>query len=173
MITAEHILAASFGPAPLGAFSLLSLCLPMSSSSPVDEAMSVLASAEARVIGVSLSHLAAETKRNADAVVAINESLHILTRLEQAQGNVLDSLRDGRIKMEQHERRLIDIEKEMPALKEARRWVVTGVLAGIGMMGLALVKLVLVDVPRIPQYVTQAPAYAAPQPAPVPPAARP
>lgn len=167
MSTLSRILSAG----PLAAS--IPLLLQMSNQAS-DDAMSVLASAEARILGVMLSQLASETKRNADAVVAINESLHVLTRLEQGQGHVLDSLKEGRIKMEKHESRLQEIEKHMPALIESRRWVVSGVLAGVGMIALALVKLVILDVPRIPAYspaIYATPAPAPQQPAPAAPAA--
>lgn len=124
-----------------------------------------LTSAEARIIATSLSHLAQETKRNADAVAAIGESLHILTRLEETQANVVDKLKEGSMRMTDHEKRLQRVEQELPGLQETRKWVVAGVLAGISMMGGALIKLVVVDVPRMQQY---APASAQ---APVPPAA--
>lgn len=143
-------------------------------SPAADDAMSVLASAEARILGVMLSQLASETKRNADAVIAINETLHVLTRLEQGQGHVLDSLKEGRITMGKqadriaeiekhmpdllkHSERLAKIEPHMPGLIETRKWVVGGVIAGVSMICLALVKLVIIDIPRIPVY-SQPPA---------------
>lgn len=117
-----------------------------------------LTSAEARIIATSLAHIAQETKRNADAVAAIGESLHILTRLEASQANVVDKLREGSIRMTNHEDRLSLVERELPGLRETRKWVVAGVLAGISMMGGALVKLVIVDVPRMQQYAPVQPA---------------
>lgn len=149
-------------------------------SPAADDAMSVLASAEARILGVMLSQLASETKRNADAVVAINETLHVLTRLEQGQGHVLESLKEGRITMSKHGDRLAEIEKHMPdllkhherlakiephmpGLIETRRWVVGGVIAGVSMICLALVKLVVLDIPRIPAYLPPATVQQQPQ----------
>lgn len=124
----------------------------------------VLQSAEARVIAVSLAHLAEETKRNADALVSVSDSLRMLTSVEQQQRHILDSLKEGSIKMTDHEKRLQVVEQHLPALLEMRKWVVTGVLAGVGMMGAALVKLVIVDVPRFAY--PQPPAATAPaQPA--------
>ena len=41
------------------------------------------------------------------------------------------------------DKRLGAIENVMPGLKETRGWVITGVLAGIGMIGIAVVALVL------------------------------
>lgn len=117
-----------------------------------EEQSSYLTSAEARIISTQLGHLVSETKRNADAVAAIGESLHVLTRLEESQGNVVEKLKEGSIRMSDHERRLQIVEQELPGLRELRKWVIAGVLAGVAMVGTALVKLVIVDVPRIPQY---------------------
>ncbi len=114
-----------------------------------------LTSSEARIISTQLGHLVVETKRNADAVAAIGESLHVLTRLEASQTNVVEKLKEGSIRMSDHETRLQRIEQDLPGLRELRRWVIAGVLAGAGMVGAALVKLVVFDVPRIPQYATQ------------------
>lgn len=111
-----------------------------------------LTSAEARIISTQLGHLVTETKRNADAVAAIGESLHVLTRLEESQGNVVEKLKEGSMRMSDHERRLQVVEQELPGLRELRKWVIAGVIAGVSMVGVALMKLVIVDVPRIPQY---------------------
>lgn len=111
-----------------------------------------LTSAEARIISTQLGHLVNETKRNADAVAAIGESLHVLTRLEESQGNVVEKLKEGSMRMSDHERRLQIVEQELPGLRELRKWVIAGVLAGVGMVGAALFKLVLVDVPRLTTY---------------------
>jgi hypothetical protein len=108
----------------------------------------VLQSAEARVIAVTLAHIADETKRNADAIISVSESLRMLASIESQQRHVIESLKEGSIRMTDHEKRLQLVEQNLPALLEMRKWVVTGVLAGVGMMGAALVKLVIVDVPR-------------------------
>lgn len=129
----------------------------------------VLQSAEARVIAVTLAHIAEETKRNADAIISVSESLRMLASIEQTQRHVTDSLKEGSMKMTDHEKRLQEVERNLPALLEMRKWVVTGVLAGVGMMGAALVKLVIVDVPRFsyqqpPAATQQAPAQPAQHP---------
>ena len=46
--------------------------------------------------------------------------------------------------VDQMDLRVNAIELSMPQLKETRKWVVTGILAGIAMMGAALLKLVFV-----------------------------
>lgn len=151
MTTLELILASS---------GLSALAIPPTLyQSMDDDAVSVLSSAEARIIGAALSHLTAETKRNADAVVAINESLHILTRLEVTSVEIGERLKEGSMRMTDHEKRLQLLEQQINPLLETRKWVITGVLAGIGMIGIALVKLVIIDPARVPYpYVPPAPA---------------
>lgn len=112
-----------------------------------------MTSVEARVIQASLVTLTEATQRNADAVVGISESLSILTRLESQQGNLMDRLRDDSEKLKDHETRIRAQELEMPGLREMRKWVIGGIIAVVAMVCGALVKLVVVDVPRIPQYV--------------------
>lgn len=41
------------------------------------------------------------------------------------------------------EKRVIDIEKELPPLLESRKWVVTGLLAGVSMIGVSMMHIVL------------------------------
>lgn len=124
----------------------------LTASTQMDEAsMSALSSLEARVIGASLAHLTSEQKRTTDAVVAINESLHALTRLEVTQADIAERLKEGSMRMTDHEKRLQAVEQEMPGLREMRKWAISAMIAGLGMVGVALVKLVIIDVPRIPQ----------------------
>ena len=102
-----------------------------------------MTSIEARLIESSLSQMRAELTRQGDTLVGINESLRTLTRVEEAQVHIKDRLSEGSKKLTDHEQRLVAIEQQMPGLKEMRRWVIGGILAGVGMIGTALVKLVL------------------------------
>lgn len=115
-----------------------------------DGAMSALSSLEARVIGASLAHLTTETKRNSDALQQIGESLHVLTRLEVTQTDIAERLKEGSMKMTDHEKRIQSLEQEMPGLREMRKWGITAILAVLGMLGTALVKIVIIDIPKIP-----------------------
>lgn len=64
--------------------------------------------------------------------------------LEYSQQDTQQRLRDLEVAMPENlDKRVVSIETKLPGLLEARRWVVTGVLAGIGMIGVAVVHLVL------------------------------
>lgn len=73
----------------------------------------------------------------------ITDALQSLVRIEERQINTAEKLHTGAGKMGDHENRLRCIEKEMPGLVEQRKWVVGGVLTGLGMIGMALLKLVV------------------------------
>ena len=90
-------------------------------------------STEAKVIAVHLSHMSGSIERLSKAVEDMGE------KLERRMGD--------------HETRLQSIERDMPGLKELRRYVIAGVVAGVGMIGAALMKLVVYDVPRLPPAV--------------------
>ena len=87
------------------------------------------------------------------------DAMSSLVRIEERQQATGDRLALGAQTFQDHESRLRKVELDipagldkrlsaieiaMPALKELRAWVVLGVLGGLGMMGAALVKLVLI-----------------------------
>ena len=86
------------------------------------------------------------------------DAMSSLVRIEERQQATGDRLALGAQTFQDHEARLRKVETEMPenldkrlsaievsmpALKEMRTWVVMGLLGGLGMMGTAIVKLVL------------------------------
>jgi hypothetical protein len=107
-------------------------------------------STEARILELSLDHIRSDLARLQEGVAAVAASLQVLPAIQQAQITTQAEMRRGAQVMERHEERLQSIERDLPGLRELRKWVITGVLGGIGMMGLALGKLVIVDVPRLP-----------------------
>ncbi len=73
--------------------------------------------------------------------VAANVRMAATEQAVQEQGRLIKGLQ---IEMPENlDKRLVSIETKMPGLVESRRWVVTGVLAGVGMIGIALVHLIL------------------------------
>lgn len=87
------------------------------------------------------------------------DAMSSLVRIEERQQATGDRLAIGAQTFQDHESRLRKVEQEMPenldkrlsaievampGLKESRTWVVLGILSGLGMMGAALAKLVLV-----------------------------
>ena len=89
-------------------------------------------------IAATLSSLARIEERqmntNEKIAVAANQSADHESRIRRLEESMPKDADD----------RLIDIEKVMPGLIESRKWVVLGILTGLGMMGAALVKLVLI-----------------------------
>lgn len=104
-----------------------------------------ITSAEARLLTAEFQHFRSELGRQGDTLKAISDSLRILTRLEESHTHVLEQLKNGSMTMTDHERRLQDVEKTLPALIETRKWVIGGIIAGVSMIGIALMKLVIVD----------------------------
>ena len=102
-----------------------------------------ITSLEARLLENNLANIRSEMARHGDALIGINESLRTLSRVEESQIAVKERLQEGSRKLTDHEERISRIEQEMPGLKELRRWVIGGILAGVGMMCVALINLVL------------------------------
>lgn len=112
---------------------------------PPHEGSLALSSTEALILQNTLVHLTAETKRNADAVFSIHESLRTLTRLEATHGAQIAEVARISRQVELVDDRILEIERDMPGLRELRKWVVLGIVSGVGMMGIALTKLVLIQ----------------------------
>lgn len=112
-------------------------------------------SAEARIIHTRLDGMVDSMYRLANSVERMQEALHAVIELRTQQATVLAQLSDGAKQMQEHDTRLKDIERDLPGLREIRRWVIGGVLAGVAMMGTALMKLVIIDQPL--KYHQQAP----------------
>ena len=74
---------------------------------------------------------------------SIGQSISLLVRIDERQVAIAERLQLGAATMQKHEERLSSIEATMPGLKEMRTYVVAGVVAGAGMIGVALLKLVV------------------------------
>ena len=105
----------------------------------------LLSSLEARVLEASLAGIRSDQRRLADAVQEISRNLAVLTRVEVNQNHTADHVATLTAQVKDHEQRMQSVERNMPQLLEMRKWVIMGILAGVGMMGTAVVKLVLVD----------------------------
>ena len=68
-------------------------------------------------------------------------SLLLLARLEERQQGISAALAINAATMITTDRRIALIENKLPGLVEMRTWVISGLLAGVGMIALALVKL--------------------------------
>lgn len=116
-----------------------------------------LKSAEAQVLGVKIDGVGGDVVEIKKTLEKLTDVLQVVTELRVQQNHTSDAIGRAFNKLDKHEARLVPIENAMPALKEARRWVVGGVLAGVSMMGVALLKMVVIDPMQQPRIVYVAP----------------
>lgn len=74
---------------------------------------------------------------------SISQSISLLVRIDERQVAIAERLQMGAATMQKHEDRLTTVEMAMPGLKELRSYVVMGIVAGVGMIAAAVLKLVL------------------------------
>jgi hypothetical protein len=74
---------------------------------------------------------------------SIGQSISLLVRIDERQVAIAERLQMGAATMQKHEERVAAIEAVMPGLKETRGWVILGILAGLGMIGAGVLKLVV------------------------------
>ena len=98
-----------------------------------------------------LSAVERQLENQTEALNKIGEAINRFSLLEErhletrgALERAFSSIAKTDHSVDQIDLRVNAIELAMPQLKETRRWVVTGILAGIAMMGAALLKLVFV-----------------------------
>lgn len=68
-----------------------------------------------------------------------------LTRLEERHDQTTQAIQTLTRAVADQDRRLGSLERDQPGLLEVRRWIISGVVAGVAMIGLALAKLVILD----------------------------
>lgn len=78
-----------------------------------------------------------------DSQASISQSLSRLVALEERHIETRDAIGRAFKHIEKIADRLLEIEKAMPGLKEARAWIISGVLAVVGMVGAGLFALVV------------------------------
>lgn len=103
----------------------------------------IMQSVEARLISQELRQIRNDQAGQADTLRSISQSLQALTRVEINQQSLLAELQSTRAGLEKHGTRLDEIDRVMPGLIEMRRWVIAGVLGCMGLVGVAMVKLVI------------------------------
>lgn len=77
---------------------------------------------------------------------AISENLERLARLEQKHLETREAVGRAFDAIDKIDERVRSVELEMPTLKLIRKWVVTGVLGIVSMLGVALFKLFTISV---------------------------
>ncbi len=105
-----------------------------------------------------LDHLGGTVLRVDDKLDSIAATLQSLVRIEERQVATNEKLSEGAKVMRDHDdrlrkieievpenldKRLVSIETKIPSLVESRKWVVMGILAGIGMIGTAVIHMVI------------------------------
>lgn len=73
---------------------------------------------------------------------AISDNLTKLASLEQKHIETREALERAFNQLEKHDNRIGKMEIEMPTLKLIRGWVIMGVVGILGLLGVALFKLV-------------------------------
>jgi hypothetical protein len=74
---------------------------------------------------------------------SIGQSISLLVRIDERQVAIAERLQMGAATMQKHEERLVKMEVAMPGLQELRKYLVMGIVAGAGMIGVAVLKLVV------------------------------
>lgn len=74
---------------------------------------------------------------------SIGQSISLLVRIDERQVAIAERLQLGASTMQKHEERLAKIELVLPGLKELRHYVMLGIVAGVGMIAAAVLKLVV------------------------------
>jgi len=90
-----------------------------------------------------LTALASQVVRFDSKLDGIADTLRSLVRVEERQIALSEKMEAFAEDAQKIDERLRVIEVAQPGLNETRKWVVMGILAGLGMMGAALLRLVL------------------------------
>lgn len=96
---------------------------------------------EPDVLNLRVTNLEKVVERVSLAVVSIDESLKTLTRLDVKHDETRSSVARAFIFLEDHEKRIRAIEAEMPTVKLTRGWLLAGITGMIGLLGIAIAKL--------------------------------
>lgn len=80
-----------------------------------------------------------------ESVNKIASAVETLARVEVKHEETREAMSRAFRTLDSHEQRITAVEAALPPLKEARGWAVRGLLAIVGMVGIALLGLVLVS----------------------------
>ena len=90
-----------------------------------------------------VSDLAGNIDRFDGKLDAIADSLSSLVRIEERQITINERLAAGQKTMQEHTERIHAIEVKLPPLQEARGWLVAAILAILGLVGHAIMGVVV------------------------------
>jgi hypothetical protein len=94
-------------------------------------------------LATQLSYVQHNQEVQAKALVKISDSLQHMPVVQMQLGQVLEAMADGRNRMDELDRRLQHVERVMPGLVEVRKWIITGLLAGVALMCTAMLQAVV------------------------------
>lgn len=95
------------------------------------------------VLNVRVTNLEKVVERVSTAVESIAISFNALTRLEERHEYTKQAMERAFESIGKQDERITKMELEMPSLKMVRGWVITGVLGIMGILGVAVLHLVL------------------------------
>lgn len=95
---------------------------------------------EARLLASMLESHGRQLSRIDDTLQQVTKILENLGRLEERFVAMNEKQDMDREEVSDHESRLKVLEVEMPALREVRAWVITGVLATVAIVGASMLK---------------------------------
>lgn len=90
-----------------------------------------------------ITRLETTVERIDEAIRNIQESLAALVRLEERHAETRESLGRAFAAVKSVDDRVRAIETEMPMLKQVRQWVFSGVIGVLGIVGTAVVYMVV------------------------------
>lgn len=95
------------------------------------------------VLEFRVNSLEATVNEIRSAIKSIDSSLQTLARIEQHHQDTRDGLERAFSEIEDHETRIRVVEGEMPTVKMARGWAISGVIGIISALGMTVLHLVL------------------------------
>lgn len=110
-----------------------------------------MSSTEARLLAQSMTDVKNDLGEMRSTLSAMQRAMEALVRIDEQQnslrqaiGRAFEEIREERIKREGVDKRVAQLEIDAPGYKELRRWVIGGVLTGIGLLGAALITMIVI-----------------------------
>ena len=105
----------------------------------------MLTSIEGTVLAVKLDHLKEQMVEMTKGMTEMQKTLQMLVRVEEQQRDFRGALDRAFSEIKTERDKLTLLLQEMPSYRALRRWVIGGIIAGMGMMGVALFNLLVIQ----------------------------
>lgn len=96
-----------------------------------------------QVIESRLDGMAVDLSEIKTELRTVAAGMERVIRLEEGRRQHEDALGRAFNRIEDHEKRIIAVETEMPMMKMVRGWVITGVLGVVGILGVSVITMVM------------------------------